>query len=64
MLKVEATLETRVSKKTNNEYKVLVINLPYGLKKNVFLEEAELKLLELANKGNSDDLDLDMPDLR
>lgn len=64
MLKIEGTLETRVSKKTNNEYKVLVINLPYGLKKNVFLEEAELKLLELANKDVSDDLDLNMPDLR
>lgn len=56
MLKVEATLETRISKKNNTEYKVLVIHLPYGLKKNVFLEEAELKLLELANSNYSDDM--------
>ena len=56
MLKIDATLETRISKKTNEEYKVLVVNLPYGLKKNVFLEEAELKLIELADKnGGSPD---------
>ena len=62
MLDIKATLETRISKKNNTEYKVLVIHLPYGLKKNVFLEEAELKVLELYTKENEQEFD--MPDLR
>lgn len=62
MLDLQATLETRISKNTNKEYKVLVIQLPYGLKKNVFLEEAELKILDLYMKENKNDYE--MPDLR
>lgn len=62
MLDLKATLETRISKNTNKEYKVLVIQLPYGLKKNVFLEEAELKILDLYMDDNKNDYD--MPDLR
>lgn len=60
MLDLKATLETRISKNTNKEYKVLVIQLPYGLKKNVFLDEAELKILDLYMKEN----EFEMPDLR
>lgn len=56
---LKATLETKVSSKTGKEYKVIVIELPYGLKKNVFLEEAELKLLEISNKDEDE-----MPYLR
>ena len=65
MLKFDATLETRISKKNNTEYKVLVVNFPGGYKKIVFLEEAELKLLELSSQTDtSNDLDLSMPDFR
>lgn len=46
--KVEATLETRVSKK-GTEFTVVVIKLTDNLEKLVFLEAAELELLKLSN---------------
>lgn len=57
-MELKATLETRVSTKNGKEYTVIVIDLPYGLKKKVFLEEAELKLLQLAktNENNDDEM--------
>lgn len=58
---LKATLETRVSKKNGQEYQVIIIELPFGLKKQVFLEEAEKKLLEVAKKNAKED-NLDMPD--
>lgn len=46
--KVEATLETRVSKK-NTEYQVLVIKLTDTYEKLVFLDKAEIELLKTHN---------------
>ena len=43
-------LEKKVSKKTGNEYIVLVITFPNGYEKTIFLEEAELYML--TNKGS------------
>ncbi len=57
--KIEATLETRVSKK-GSEYQVVVIKLLPGYEKLVFLEKAELALLNLQktdNRYNLEDLD-------
>lgn len=42
-------LEKRVSKKTGNEYVVLVLTFPNGYEKVIFLEEAELYMI----KGNN-----------
>lgn len=39
-------LEKRVSKKTNNEYIVLVLTFPNGYEKVVFLEQAEMYMLD------------------
>lgn len=39
-------IETRKSNKTGNEFKVLVVTFPNGYKKTVFLEYAELFMLE------------------
>lgn len=47
--KIEATLETRVSKK-GTEFTVVVIKLTDNLEKLVFLEAAELELLKMSSK--------------
>lgn len=54
---VKATLEERVSSKSGNKYKALVIKLTDTYEKVVFLEKAELELLDLANskKQNNDE---------
>lgn len=39
-------LETKTSKKTGNEYKVLVITFSNGYEKQVFLEKSEVYMLE------------------
>lgn len=39
-------LETKLSKKTGNEYKVLVITFSNGYEKQVFLEKSEIYMLE------------------
>lgn len=49
--KIEATLETRVSKK-GTEYQVVVIKLLPDYEKLVFLEKAELALLNLQKTDN------------
>lgn len=36
----------KVSNKTGNKYKVLIVEFPNGYKKRIFLEEAELFMLE------------------
>ena len=56
-MELKATLETKISSKTGKEYSVIIIQLPFGLEKKVFLEEAELKLINLAK----DNKELDMP---
>lgn len=43
--KVEATLETRISKKSGNPYQAVVIKLTPTYEKVVFLEKAELEIL-------------------
>lgn len=50
--KVEATLETRVSKK-NTEYQVLVIKLTDTYEKLVFLDKAEIELLKTRNSSSA-----------
>lgn len=52
--KVEATLETRVSKK-NTEYQVLVIKLTDTYEKLVFLDKAEIELLKTRNNSSAFD---------
>lgn len=42
----ECCLVEKVSRKTGNKYKVLIVEFPNGYKKLVFLEEAELFMLE------------------
>ena len=44
---ITATLESKVSEKTGKPYKVLVIKLTPTYDKLVFLERAELELLNL-----------------
>lgn len=50
---VKATLEERISKKTGKPYTVLVIHLTDSCKKQVFLEDAELELVQMRMKENS-----------
>lgn len=42
---VKATLETRTSKKTGNDFKVVVLKLTPTYEKLVFLTSAEIELL-------------------
>lgn len=49
--RVEATLETRTSKK-GTEYEVIVIKLTDTYEKLVFLDNAELELLKLNNNSS------------
>lgn len=53
-MKVDCTLETRTSKEKGNEYKVLVIKLTPTYEKLVFLDKAEIALLEVSNKKEFD----------
>lgn len=50
--RVEATLETRKSKK-GTDYQVIVIKLTDTYEKLVFLDNAELELLKVNHKNNS-----------
>lgn len=44
---LDAQLVTKVSKKTGNEYIALELDLGYGIKKLVFLNSAEMAILQL-----------------
>lgn len=46
-IEVRATLETRVSKKTGKPYQCLVIKLTDTYEKLVFLDTAEIELVNL-----------------
>ena len=46
-MKLDAQLVTKVSKKTGNEYTALEIDLGMGIKKLVFLNTAEMAILQL-----------------
>lgn len=46
-MEFRAVLEERVSKKSNKTYKCIVIRLTDSLEKVIFLEPAEIELLEL-----------------
>ena len=48
MIEVQATLETRTSKK-GNDFEVVVLKLSDNAEKLVFLTPAELELLKLYN---------------
>lgn len=46
-MKLEAQLVTKVSKKTGNQYTALEIDLGMGIKKLVFLNAAEMAIIQL-----------------
>lgn len=46
-MKLDAQLVTKVSKKTGNEYTALELDLGMGIKKLVFLNAAELAIIQL-----------------
>lgn len=46
-MKLEAQLVTKVSKKTGNEYTALQLDLGMGIKKLVFLNSAEMAIIQL-----------------
>lgn len=46
-MKMDAQLVTKVSKKTGNEYTALELDLGMGIKKLVFLNAAEMAIIQL-----------------
>lgn len=50
---VKATLETRHSEKSGNDYQVIVIKLTDTYEKLVFPDKSEIELLKLANKKDN-----------
>ena len=46
-MKMDAQLVTKVSKKTGKEYTALELDLGMGIKKHVFLNAAEMAILQL-----------------
>ena len=46
-MKLDAQLVTKVSKKTGNQYTALEIDLGMGTKKLVFLNSAEMAIIQL-----------------
>jgi hypothetical protein len=46
-MKLDAQLVTKVSKKTGNEYTALEIDIGMGIKKLVFLNSAEIAIIQL-----------------
>lgn len=46
-MKLDAQLVTKVSKKTGNEYTALELDLGRGVKKLVFLNSAEMAIIQL-----------------
>lgn len=46
-MKLDAQLVTKVSKKTGNQYTALEIDLGMGIKKLVFLNTAEMAIIQL-----------------
>lgn len=46
-MKMDAQLVTKVSKKTGKEYTALELDLGMGIKKLVFLNAAEMAILQL-----------------
>lgn len=46
-MKLDAQLVTKVSKKTGKEYTALEIDLGMGIKKLVFLDPAEMAIIQL-----------------
>lgn len=46
-MKLDAQLVTKVSKNTGNEYNALELDLGMGIKKLVFLNAAEMAILQL-----------------
>lgn len=46
-MKLDAQLVTKLSKKTGNEYTALEIDLGMGIKKLVFLNAAEMAIIQL-----------------
>jgi hypothetical protein len=61
-MELKATLETRKKKDGSGTYKVIVIKLSENSEKLVFLNSAELELLELKMAKNSESSN-NFPDL-
>lgn len=51
-MKLEAHLEERTSKKSGNVYKCIVVKLTDKLEKIIFLEDAEIELINLVYGKN------------
>ena len=49
-MNLNAKLEKRKSKKTGNDYYCIVVKIAEDYEKIIFLEKAEVKLLELLNR--------------
>ena len=49
-MNLNAKLEKRISKKSGNEYYCIVVKIAEDYEKIIFLEKAEVKLLELLNR--------------
>ena len=49
-LKVKAVLETKISSKTNKEYKVLNLTFSNGYTKTIFLDNSETFMLSALEK--------------
>lgn len=49
-MKLEATLEERISKKSGKPYKCIVVHLTDKLEKVILLDNAEVELLEYIYK--------------
>lgn len=47
-MELKCTLETRQSK-SGKDFQVLVVKLPQGIEKLIFLDPAELALIKLSN---------------
>jgi len=55
MSKIKVQVQTRTSKKTNNNYEVVVLTVPYGngqtFEKLLFLQDLEMQLFKEGLKG-------------
>ncbi len=50
---IKATLETRHSEKSGNDYQVVILKLTDSYEKPVFLDKSEIELLKLTNKKDN-----------
>ena len=49
-MKLDAFIELRHSEKKNKDYYVVVVKIADDIEKTIFLDKAEVKLIELLNR--------------